>query len=93
MDQKDVLVIGGSSGIGYEIARQLIARSAHVIIVGRDSARLAAAAERLDGSATTLAFDAHDEAALEAALAGLDAIDHLVSMIGDSMAGGFMTTE
>jgi hypothetical protein len=43
-----VLVIGGSSGIGFEVARQ--------------------------------------EAALDSFFSTLHAIDHLVSMVGDSMA-------
>jgi hypothetical protein len=42
---------------------------------------------------TTVALDAHDEPALERALSSLEAVDHVVSMIGDSMAGGFLTTE
>jgi hypothetical protein len=37
-------------------------------------------------------LDAHDEAALEKFFSKLAAVDHLVSMVGDSMAGGFLTT-
>jgi hypothetical protein len=40
----------------------------------------------------TEAVDAHDEAALENFLSKLRVVDHLVSMIGDSMSGGFLTT-
>jgi uncharacterized oxidoreductase len=39
---KTVLLTGGSAGIGREIARQLQAKGAHVILTGRDPARLAA---------------------------------------------------
>ena len=41
------LVTGGSSGIGYEIARALIERGARVAISGRDDARLRQAAGAL----------------------------------------------
>lgn len=41
------LVTGGSSGIGYEIARALIERGARVAISGRDDARLRQAAGTL----------------------------------------------
>ena len=40
---KTVLVTGGTSGIGYETARNLAARGATAIITGRDAARGAAA--------------------------------------------------
>jgi NAD(P)-dependent dehydrogenase (short-subunit alcohol dehydrogenase family) len=92
MKQQNVLIIGGSSGIGYEIARQVGAEGAHLIIGGRDKHKLAAAAKRLGGSVKTAALDAHDEAALTSFFSSLEPIDHLVSMVGDSMAGGFMTT-
>jgi hypothetical protein len=36
--------------------------------------------------------DAHDHAALEKFIADLPEFDHLVSMIGDTMAGGFLQT-
>jgi len=62
-----VLVIGGSSGIGYEVARQAGEAGASVTITGRDQPRLAAAAQRLGARAHCL--DAHDEAQLESAFA------------------------
>jgi NAD(P)-dependent dehydrogenase (short-subunit alcohol dehydrogenase family) len=91
-DHQLVAVIGGSSGIGFAVARQAVAQGARLVIAGRDPAKLAATAERLGGTVTTVALDAHDEAALARFFAGLPAVDHLVSMVGDSMSGGFLTT-
>jgi NAD(P)-dependent dehydrogenase (short-subunit alcohol dehydrogenase family) len=41
------VVTGGTRGIGYAIAHALIAEACNVVITGRDSAKLDAAAERL----------------------------------------------
>jgi 3-oxoacyl-[acyl-carrier protein] reductase len=41
------LVTGGSSGIGREIARELIARGGKVVICGRDEAKVAEAAREI----------------------------------------------
>jgi 3-oxoacyl-[acyl-carrier protein] reductase len=41
------LVTGGSSGIGKEIARQLVARGGKVVICGRDAPKLEAAAAEI----------------------------------------------
>jgi NAD(P)-dependent dehydrogenase (short-subunit alcohol dehydrogenase family) len=90
MDQQIVVVIGGSSGIGHEVARQTSALGARLIITGHNPARLAA--ERLGGAVKTAVLDAHDETALEGFFSQVEAIDHLVSMVGDTMAGGFLTT-
>jgi gluconate 5-dehydrogenase len=57
------LVTGAGRGLGFEIARALAAAGAHVIINGRDQARLDAAACRIadDGlQVTTAAFDVGD---------------------------------
>ena len=59
MDRQIVMVIGGSSGIGYEVARQTLAQGALLTIIGRNPARLAAAAERLGGEVKTAVLDAH----------------------------------
>ena len=92
MEQRLVVIIGGSSGIGFEIARQTSALGARLTIVGRDQAKLAAAAEKLGGSVKTAVLDAHDDTAREEFFSKSAPIDHLVSMVGDSMSGGFMAT-
>src|SRR5690348_946361 len=46
-----VLITGGSSGIGLETARLLIASGARVAITGRDEAKLRRAAEELKAHA------------------------------------------
>jgi NAD(P)-dependent dehydrogenase (short-subunit alcohol dehydrogenase family) len=92
LDGKKVVVIGGSSGIGLAIARQARAAGASLVIVGRDPVKLSHASSALGGDAQTVVADAHDHAALEVFIAALPAFDHLVSMIGDTMAGGFLQT-
>jgi NAD(P)-dependent dehydrogenase (short-subunit alcohol dehydrogenase family) len=93
LDGQTVLVVGGSSGIGHEVARQATEEGARLIIAGRNPAKLGGAAERLNGAVQTVAMNAHDEAELESAFSDLDTLDHVVSMVGDSMAGGFLTTD
>ncbi|ESK93510.1 short-chain dehydrogenase reductase family protein [Moniliophthora roreri MCA 2997] len=50
-----VLVLGGSSGIGREIARQYAARGAKVCIVGRTPEKLAEAVEECKGAISAVA--------------------------------------
>ncbi|PBC63860.1 short-chain dehydrogenase [Streptomyces sp. Tue6028] len=59
LDGRTVVVIGGSSGIGRETARQVRADGGQVVLVGRDPERLRQAAEELD-AVSTAAFDAAD---------------------------------
>jgi NAD(P)-dependent dehydrogenase (short-subunit alcohol dehydrogenase family) len=58
-----VVVIGGSAGIGLEVARRARAEGADVTLTGRDPERLQRAASQL-GAATVAAFDATDPASL-----------------------------
>jgi gluconate 5-dehydrogenase len=83
------LVTGSSQGIGLAIARGLAGAGAHVVLNGRDTARLEAAraelaAEGLKVSAS--AFDVTDEAAVDSAVAALEQeagpIDILINNAG-----------
>ncbi len=47
--RKTILITGGTSGIGHELARQLLARDNVVLVTGRDPSRLEAARRALPG--------------------------------------------
>ena len=89
LEGKIALLTGAARDIGFEIAQAMAASGAHVILNGRDPAALAAAAARLQQqgwSASTLAFDVGDGAALKNAFAEIAALhgrlDILVSNAG-----------
>lgn len=85
-------MIGGSSGIGLELARLAADAGARITIVGRDRAKLEAASQDLGQEVSPVALDAHDERAVQRFFDALDPVDHVVSMVGDSMSGGFLDT-
>ncbi|MFA9200705.1 MAG: SDR family NAD(P)-dependent oxidoreductase [Cypionkella sp.] len=62
-------ITGASSGIGAALARQWAARGGHVILSGRDEARLAGVAESIATDTLVLPFDVRDDDALGAAAA------------------------
>lgn len=50
MNARTVLITGGASGLGLVAARRLVAAGTDVVLVGRDAARTASAAEGLRGA-------------------------------------------
>jgi NAD(P)-dependent dehydrogenase (short-subunit alcohol dehydrogenase family) len=73
-----VVVIGGSSGIGLETARQARDAGAQVVLTGRNPDRLKRAAKEVD-ALRTAAFDAVDFARLEQFFTELPgSIDHVM---------------
>lgn len=85
---KTVLLTGGSAGIGREIARQLKAKGASVILTGRDPARLEAM--RSEGF-EVLAADLSHAAGVDALVAALGdrPIDILINNAGQGVAHDF----
>lgn len=85
---KTVLITGGSAGIGRELARQMLAKGAKVIVTGRDPARLEAM--RAEGC-TAIVADLSNSGAVESfvrALEGLE-IDILVNNAGQGVDHDF----
>ncbi len=82
---RTVLVTGGASGIGFELATQLLGRGNTVIITGRQQAKLDAAKLALPG-VHTFRSDVSDPGAIEAlherVLAAFQALDTLVNNAG-----------
>jgi NAD(P)-dependent dehydrogenase (short-subunit alcohol dehydrogenase family) len=75
---RQVLVIGGSSGMGLGVAEAVAQAGASVTIAARDPARLAAAVQRVGGGAVSAQLDVTDEPAVRAFFAESAPIDHLV---------------
>jgi NAD(P)-dependent dehydrogenase (short-subunit alcohol dehydrogenase family) len=79
-----VVVIGGSSGIGLETARQASRQGARLILTGRDVGRLETAAVEL-GALYTAAFDVTKVDELESFLRGLpEPVDQVMVTAGGS---------
>ncbi len=88
------MIIGGSSGMGRETARQLVEEGRTVILVARDEARLATVAAELEAlmpgasapRVETIAADLYDRAAVDRLIARIDQeprhIDQLANAAG-----------
>lgn len=76
-----VVVIGGSSGIGFETARRARAEGAKVILTGRNAERLEHAASEV-GALSTAAFDATDPGAIDRFFGDLPRVDHVMVTAG-----------
>jgi NAD(P)-dependent dehydrogenase (short-subunit alcohol dehydrogenase family) len=72
------VVIGGTSGLGLEIARHYANGGHRVTLTGRDGDRAAAAAKNVGGETTGLAVDLAAPKDIAPALAGVDTVDGLV---------------
>ena len=72
------VVIGGTSGIGLEVARDRAARGDDVVLTGRDPDRAAEIAATVGASVSGLALDLNETHALAGALADVGEVDRLV---------------
>jgi len=85
------LVTGGSSGIGLELARELVKDGARVCIAARDERRLAEAARDLGASACFVRMDVAQaesvDSGVKAAIEALGGLDLLVNNAGYALPG------
>jgi NAD(P)-dependent dehydrogenase (short-subunit alcohol dehydrogenase family) len=74
----NVFVIGGTSGIGLEVARAAAAAGSRVTAAGRSPERVRAAQESLGDTVAVRTLDMVDESAVRSFFADAISIDHLV---------------
>jgi NAD(P)-dependent dehydrogenase (short-subunit alcohol dehydrogenase family) len=72
------LVVGGTSGIGLDLAKKLAAMGGEVIISGRDLGRTQAIAKEIGGKTRGIALDLTQPEKLAGQLAGLGKVQNLV---------------
>jgi len=84
VSNKTILVTGGGSGIGFEIAKLLIEKGNRVVITGRTESRLQKAAEKLNQVSYMVAdiTNPDDTAKLRAHFENLGGLDILINNAG-----------
>ena len=85
LQQKRVVVVGGSSGIGLAVAQQAASQGAEVVIVSSNAERVQQAVVALDGKAEGHALDLSNERAIQAFFQRIGDFDHLVFTAGDTL--------
>jgi NAD(P)-dependent dehydrogenase (short-subunit alcohol dehydrogenase family) len=77
MEGPTVLIVGGTAGLGRDLARHYTELGRHVTITGRDLERAQAAAAELGDSVGAAAFDLAEPATIAAGLSEVGAVDRL----------------
>lgn len=74
----NVVIVGGTQGLGRELAQSYADDGRAVVVTGRDQARANAAATEIGGNTRGLGFDLADPHAISDRLADVGDVDHLV---------------
>jgi NAD(P)-dependent dehydrogenase (short-subunit alcohol dehydrogenase family) len=85
LEQSRVVVVGGTSGIGFAVAEAAAHAGAEVIVASSNPERVAVALKRLPEGTRGESFDVTDETQMSAFFARVGAFDHLVYTAGESL--------
>jgi NAD(P)-dependent dehydrogenase (short-subunit alcohol dehydrogenase family) len=78
VSDRTIVVVGGTSGIGLELAKDIVAKGDRVVITGRDEARTKEIAATLGDRAEGIALDISEPHSIAGQLAGLGQVHGLV---------------
>ncbi len=87
LNQKRVLIVGGSSGIGLAVAQQAHAAGATVTIASRSADKLGEATASVNPPMATAVLDTGDAAGIEAFFGSHEAWDHIVISAAQTPSG------
>jgi NAD(P)-dependent dehydrogenase (short-subunit alcohol dehydrogenase family) len=73
-----VVIVGGTSGLGLEIARHYAGQGRDVVLTGRDAARAAEVAAGVGPTARGIGVDLSEPKGIAGALSEVGPVDHLV---------------
>jgi len=90
LENEKVLIIGGTSGFGKEIAVMAQHKDADVFVIGRDQERVNEL--RYDENIQGSSLDAQNKEQLTRYFEKYGSFDHVVSMLGGAMGGGFLNS-
>ncbi|GAB1260059.1 SDR family oxidoreductase [Aurantivibrio plasticivorans] len=77
LSNKNIIVAGGTSGIGLSITSLCASLGANVWAIGRSQEYIDKAKEEVSGNVTFVSLDIHDTSALQALFKEVGTIDHL----------------
>jgi NAD(P)-dependent dehydrogenase (short-subunit alcohol dehydrogenase family) len=78
-----IVILGGSTGIGFATAKAASAEGGRVTIAGRSPEKLKAARAALGNKVETVTLDVNDESAVRNFFEGRDVIDHIFITAGN----------
>ncbi len=87
--QKRVVIVGGSSGIGFAIAKAALSQGAKVVIGSRSEHKLLEAKKKLNDKVETHTIDINDENSIRDFFSNTQAIDHLHITASEIKFGSF----
>lgn len=87
-EQKHVVVVGGSSGMGLAAAQLFVQSGARITIAGRSKAKLTHAAHSIEGDVSIGEVDATSDNSVEAFFESTGQIDHLVVTVASGVPMG-----
>jgi NAD(P)-dependent dehydrogenase (short-subunit alcohol dehydrogenase family) len=96
LKDKTVVVIGGTSGFGKATSLKAVGLDARLVITGRDAAKLQRVIAEFASAGHEAAghvVDAAEVASVAAFFEKVEPFDHLVSMAGGFMGGGFLDAD
>jgi NAD(P)-dependent dehydrogenase (short-subunit alcohol dehydrogenase family) len=90
LENKKIVVVGGSSGMGLATAADLAAAGAHVTIASRSLEKLETARRSIPQPMETRVLDTRTESAVRTFFDDLGGLDHLVISASDAVFGPFL---